>query len=456
VKIAWLTPFSRLSAIGQFSAIIIEALRTRADITVFASDLAEGNDPESWLPGAPILSIPTMTLQHLLDELHEFDICVYNLGDNLAFHRTIYELSVRRPGITVLHDVVMHHFFVAYYLGHCQDAQAYLNELRWAHGTKGQAYGQAVLAGQTSTLMLDPRLLRFNMAKSAIHRSEGVVVHSKFARKTVAAVSEAPVVHIPFPTPRIAITDPLTPALPQRGSEEKVRLLTLGTVNPNKRISEAIAAIGASRYLRQRVVFHVIGSLDNAAYAQEVQRTIDDSGLQEAVFLLGHRPDAELHAYLAQADVIINLRNPHFGESSWSLLEAAFAGKASVVWKHGFYDEFPDDAVAKVSSLADLGPRLEALCRDVQARQALGERVRSFAERTFSTEQYCDRFLAFAQRTQYNRPVLRLTDTAAAMLAELGQSAKSSAADLVAAEISALGANDERVTARSMGIRHGT
>src|SRR3712207_8450571 len=49
--------------------------------------------------------------EQLVDHLDAYDIAVYNLGNNLAFHRVIYELALARPGITALHDLVMHHFF---------------------------------------------------------------------------------------------------------------------------------------------------------------------------------------------------------------------------------------------------------------------------------------------------------------------------------------------------------
>jgi glycosyltransferase involved in cell wall biosynthesis len=456
VKIAWVTPFSRRSAIGQYSAVIVERLRTLADVTVFASDVSPGSESKSWLPDADVHGILQMPLEGLLEVLDDFTLQVYNLGNYLAFHRVIYELALARPGIAVLHDVVMYHFFIGYYLQYRKDPTGYLDEVMFSHGAVVRADASAMLAGDARRIIPDQLLPRFNMAKSAIHRSDGVIVHSEFARRSVAPVAEGPVIHIPFPTPRIASAAPSSRLLRRRHADGKLRLLTLGMVNRNKLIAEVVAVLAASPYLRGQVVYHVIGSCDDSVYAQQVQQDIEDLGLEDVVFLLGHRPEKELQTYLARADLVINLRNPHLGEASWSLLEASFAGKPSVVWKHGFYDEFPDDAVAKVSSLEELGPKIEKLCRDAKARQALGERVRSFAERTFSTEQYCDRFLAFAQRTQYNRPVLRLTDTAAAMLAELGQSAKSPAADLLAAEISALGANDERVTARSMGIRHGT
>jgi len=438
VRIAWVTPFSRHSAIGEYGAVIVTELRRRGEVTVFASDLVAGKNGQSWLPDANLRAIPTLSRRQLLEQLDGFDTRIYNLGDYLPFHRTIYELALARPGITILHDVVMHHFFAGYYLDHRRDPTGYVNEVTFAHGIEGRAYAHAVLAGTTGDALLDPLMLRFHMARSAIHRSEGVVVHSEFARQSVSSVADGPVVHIPFPTPRIASA----PTCAVRGAESdphgKVRLLTIGMANPNKMIEEVITTIAASAFLRQRVIYHVMGQFDpDAPYTLRVKQAIEEHGLQGVVFLLGRRSEEDLRHYLVQAALIINLRNPHFGESSWSLLEASFAGKPSVVWKHGYYDEFPDDAVAKVGSLVALRPTLEALCRDGQARNELGQRAQSYARRTFSTARYCERLLKLAEHVHYNRPVLRLADTAADVLLELGQTVTSPATGTVTSEICA-------------------
>ena len=63
--------------------------------------------------------------------------------------------------------------------------------------------------------------------------------------------------------------------------------------------------------------------------------------------LPGRLSDDDLWQQLTQADVVVNLRNPHFGESSASLLDALLAEAAIVVWNHGYYAEFPDDVVSR-------------------------------------------------------------------------------------------------------------
>lgn len=442
MKIAWLTPFSRRSAIGQCSAIIVKELRAQAEVAVFAPDLSSRH--AAWLPDGDLRFIWSLSGEELLREIDGFDMAIYNLGDYLYFHREIYEAALARPGITVLHDLVMHHFFTGYYLQHRTDPDGYVREVAFSHGEEGERFARAVVDGRVGGAVWGgPQMLRFHMARSALHGSDGVVVHSEYARRAVAEVSEASVIHIPFPTPPIA--DAPWASAPRSGGAagHKLRLLTFGMINPNKMVAEVIRAIGASDVLRGRVTYDVLGSTEHdAQYADELRRLIGEWGLDGVVALLGRRSEDELHEYLRGADVVINLRNPHFGESSWSLLESTFLGTPTVVWKHGFYDEFPDDAVAKVINADELRSTLERLCRGADARVALGDRAREYARRTFSTAEYCRRLLDFAERTRYNRPVLRLTDTVASMLLELGETSVSASTALVADELSALGADN--------------
>jgi hypothetical protein len=122
---------------------------------------------------------------------------------------------------------------------------------------------------------------------------------------------------------------------------------------------------------------------------------------------------------VASAGVIVNLRNPHYGESSWSLLESTSAGKATVVWGHGSYDEVPEDVVVKIRSVAELRPALERLVTDRAMRDSLGSRASAYARTVFSSARYADEVLEFAEAARYNAPVLRLADFASAALVQL-------------------------------------
>jgi hypothetical protein len=108
---------------------------------------------------------------------------------------------------------------------------------------------------------------------------------------------------------------------------------------------------------------------------------------------------------------VLALRNPHFGESSWSLLESLTLGKPTVVWNHGYYATFPDDVVAKVSNATTLRTQLEQLVQNGTAREHLGNAAASHVAQHFTTANSASQIIEFVRETQYNIPVFRILDS---------------------------------------------
>jgi glycosyltransferase involved in cell wall biosynthesis len=420
VRLAWFTPFSHQSAIGECSTIVLRELARHVGVTVFASDIPSAREARSHEFDLRLLW--GADADDVARDLRHYDGVVYNLGNHYAMHHRSYEVAQRCPGVVVLHDLVMHHLFAERYLGPVPNHAGYLAELEYAHGEAGRRMGELILSGGAGPLVWDsPTMLELHMARSAVRGSLGVIVHSRFAEQAVREVAPVPVMYSAFPTPAGFSA---RPAPPRRRADGPLRLLTIGMVNRNKLIDEVIRVIGASDVLRERVVYQVVGEYaKNVSYYDRLSSTIDELGLAEVVHLLGYQTDAAMREYLDAADVVINLRFPHFGEGSWSLLETAFAGKTVVVWRHGFYDEFPDDALAKVSSMAELQTVLERLCASEADRVSLARRLEAYARATFVTRDYAQRLLAFNEACRYNAPALHLADFTALRLRELGGTA---------------------------------
>jgi glycosyltransferase involved in cell wall biosynthesis len=439
VKIAWFTPFSVQSAIGAFSELVVRELVKHADVTVFASDIRQAAEARSAEFDLRVLA--DLSVDRAAEQLAAFDIPIYNLGNHYEMHHRTLEVAQRRSGLVILHDLVMHHLFMARYLIASQDPAGYMAELEYAHGTPGRLLAERILAGKAGDVFDGPAMLEFHMARSAVRNSLGVVVHSEFARSALDSVASSPVLRLPFP----GLPHAPTARTPAQRVDGRLRLLTIGMVNRNKMIEEVIRVIGSSPLLRERVVYQVVGPYErNVSYHARLRSAIEEQALESKVELLGYQNDDALQEYLASADIVINLRNPHFGEGSWSLLETAFAGKPTVVWKHGFYDEFPADAVAKISSLDELRTTLERLADSDTERQSLGRRALAYAQATFATDQYCQRLRTFAEACKYNAPVLALADFASQRLAEFFGSASVDvpALDRIAVEISAVSGID--------------
>lgn len=417
MKIAWFTPFGVRSAIGTYSQTIVETLALADEVTLFVSreDLS-GSDVRQTT--VPTFGFDISTIADAVERARRHDVVVYNMGDNFHFHLLPFLAKAQLPGIAILHDIVMRDFYRGYVEFHLKNPRLFPRFQQAAHGEAGAALWVEEVAGRFADCPEDIRRLDLPMFEPSLDRSTGVVVHSEYARRRVVDAVAVPVRHIDFPT---------SPGWSQgrsagRTASDKIELLTYGVLGKNKQIHEVIRAIGRNETLRESVRYTLIGS-GEAAYERQLQRTIEQYDLGKTVLLRGWQPDDVLNDAITRADIVVNLRNPHCGESSWSLLNSLLAGAPTVVWNHGYYAEFPDDVVCKVSSTRELRDCLVRLIVDPDERRAIGLRARAHALGRFTTAVYCEKLREFIEVVRDQEPIWTLSDRVAGYLAELGVSA---------------------------------
>jgi glycosyltransferase involved in cell wall biosynthesis len=423
MKIAWFTPLNRRSAIGQYSARILEELIRTEQVVVYVSDTDRAD--ACWPVNASLAFLSTIEPEKLPHILSTYDCVVYNMGNHLGYHRHIYEASLRYPGVVIIHDVVLQHFFSGYFLEFQRDWDPYIRHMAYAHGRDGEELAQLIRAGREEPVWNGGEAVKYHLAKLAVRRKYGVIVHSHFAQRTLEPIATAPVKKINFPEPNISNWLPRSPRARRTAPGEKIHLLTFGMVNRNKMVDLVIDTIGSNEFLKHHVVYTVIGAVESEQYGNTIDEIIRKHGLESSVRLLGAQPDEVLIESLLAADIVVNLRYPYLGESSWSLLEALFAGKPTIVWRHGYYDEFPDKVVRKVASKQALVSALCDLCQSSEARLAMAEEAWAYARKNFDTKQYCRQLMDFLACARLNRPILDLVDSMSDRLLEMRANAQS-------------------------------
>ena len=119
MKIAWFTPFHKSSAIGKFSKYATLALSEymntqqveptqqvgRVDILTFEKDELHSTD----------LNVVYYDKDNIHSLLNDYDLCIYNMGDNIRFHAPIFDVLLLRRGIVIAHDLCIHNFVRGYY-----------------------------------------------------------------------------------------------------------------------------------------------------------------------------------------------------------------------------------------------------------------------------------------------------------------------------------------------------
>jgi glycosyltransferase involved in cell wall biosynthesis len=313
-RIAMLTPLPPArTGVAHYASMLLPALSKRADVTAF--DSLEGYDADA------------------------FDVAIYQLGNN-PFHEFAYREAMRRPGVTVLHDFVLHHLIVEMTLarGDAEGAEAYVAALEANHGPAGGAWAEGRAAGLHSEM----GNFLFPSSIEVASRSSAVIVHNRWAADALRAHGVATPIHVvphPYETPDTpADRDGMRRRLGFSPSDRVIGLF--GFLTSAKRAEVILEAFRIARKrhrdLRLLIVGEAAPNIDAAAIAGD------------GVTVTGFVEDADFSAYYAAADRLVNLRYPSAGETSGTLIRALVAGKPVAVSDYAQFAELPDGIVIKI------------------------------------------------------------------------------------------------------------
>jgi glycosyltransferase involved in cell wall biosynthesis len=299
-----------------------------------------------------------------------YAMCVYHLGNNVEFHRDIYRDAIRVPGLVVLHDLALDDFvkgMVA--LGDQVGRQSAREAVR----NKDRIRSQDLVGSEP---------LRVPWAAHVARRARGIVVHSEFGRRYLQEMgSKTPVFVVPHPVVergedvrgararRTSLREPLE----ARGMRTVVGVF--GDLNAAKLIDVVCEAVGR---LHESVHLVLVG---RRIEGYDVDAVVRGSGLGEGVTLLPDVSDKDFLAWVCAADVAVDVRHPHRGEVSGSLVRAMQCGTPTIVSATGTYFDLPEDLVVHVSpgrlDPGELAAAIERLAGDPALSARIGERARA-------------------------------------------------------------------------------
>lgn len=428
-RIAWFTPFTRASAIGVCSQKIVERLREQVDVDVWFPDLGETLDSSARLcPFSP---------EHgaYPEQLVDYDFLVYNLGNQYRYHGGIWETHQRKSGIVILHDLVMYHFFGEMLLEQRNDPDAFVGLFRRWYGPNAAERVSRSLRGLERPISESSDISRWPLFEETVQRAHGVITHSQFFEERARQVADCPLCSLDLPPERPASLEPI-PRKQLRLADDDVLIIVAGYLNRNKRPESIIRALGAIRPTKS-VKLVMVGAISDGESAQllEIARTL---GVHRSVRFTGYATEQEFYSYLHHADISVNLRYPNTEGASASAIEQMLFGSALIALDTGFFQELPDQAVARVRlkyEREDLQRVLKELIESPSRRTELASRARVYAESRFRADLYAQGFLRFLSAVDRARPMLRLADGVSQILAEIGCRRDDSIVDIAASEL---------------------
>lgn len=344
---------------------------------------------------SPLPPAPTGVADYsaaLLEELRKLgdvevdvdgDVALYHVGNN-ALHREIYERALAHPGVVVLHDAVLQHFFLG-----MLDSEAYLEEFVFNYGEWSRGLGRELWNGRARSAA-DPRYFAYPMLKRVAQTARAVIVHNPAAAERVREhAPEARIFEIPHLFRRPQLPDAVDTLRFRAALGLGPRTLLVGLFGhqrETKRLSvvlrafeRAIAQGADSRLL-------VSGTFVSETFERALAPLLD----RPHILRTGYLPEPDFWRWTAATDLCVNLRFPTAAESSGVAISMMGIGKPVAFTAGEEIARFPQDACLRI----DAGPAEEEmlanyigwLARDREAALEIGRHAATHIAREHAPE----------------------------------------------------------------------
>lgn len=299
-------------------------------------------------------------------------VALYHIGNN-HLHREIYARAIEHPGVAVLHDAVLHHFFLG-----TLDERAYVEEfvLNYGEWSRGVAEELWHNRGRSAT---DPRYFEYPMLKRIATRSRAIVVHNPAAAAAVrAAAPGARIIEIPHLF--------IAPELPDAAETLRFRanlglgagtllIAVFGHMRESKRLPAIVRAMHNAWSAGADARLLIAGAFAST----DLERAAVSLLADPRILRTGYLPEADFWRYAAAADGCVNLRFPTAGETSGIAIRMMGIGKPVVFTAGEEIARIPENACLRVDAgVAEeemLGRIVMWLARDREAATEIGKRA---------------------------------------------------------------------------------
>jgi glycosyltransferase involved in cell wall biosynthesis len=331
--------------------------------------------------------------------LGDGDINLYHLGNN-QLHGEIYQRALEKPGVAVLHDAVLQHFF----LGSLSE-QDYVREFIYNYGAWNEDQARELWRGRARSAS-DPQYFRYPMLKRVAERSLALIVHNPAARAMVKAHVPGAVIHeiphlldLPEPPERLNV-DNLRRTL---GIREGTFLFgVFGHLRESKRLAAVLRAFHRACAAAD-IALLVAGDF----VSKDLERALEPLLRAEGISRIGYTPERDFWLHAAAVDACINLRYPTAGETSG--ISIRLMGIAKPVLMSACLEAagFPDSSCLRV----DAGPAEEDmlvefmvwLARFPRDARAIGEKAAAHIREFHNPERVAEMYWQVIRDCQSSR-----------------------------------------------------
>ena len=355
------------SGIADYCAELIPALANLYEIELISAE--DVVDRSLIPPGMAIRSTAWFE-----DHAADFDRILYHFG-NSPFHRHMFSLLDRFPGVVVLHDFYLSE--VLAWIEHKDPAaQIFSRAVAHSHGPAGQLMKhERGVEHAVTTLPCNLRVLEM---------ADGVIVHSRHAAALASAWYGASIasrfVALSFPRSVKPLESSESARQRLELAADDVLICSFGMIAAHKLVEVVVAAMAAlPDDLRRRCTLVFVGATPANDYGRAFAESVSKASACR-IRITGHVSVEEYRRYLACCDLAVQLRGSSRGETSAAVFDALGAGVPLIVNDHASLSELPREAVLRLDDEAgatDLADAIASLIGDPARRATLSDAGRA-------------------------------------------------------------------------------
>ena len=298
---------------------------------------------------------------------------ILQMGNHIGFHLQAYRLAHHMPALVTLHDVALDDFVIELQMKQDPLGSAAVRE---AAALRGRMHSAEVMENEP---LRDPWCAALSRA------ARGLIVHSEFGRRYLEEFGcRTPVFVVPHPCVEdaAALRRASARARELRAPLEAAGVRTLVVAPGDMHRAKCLdAVIDAVASLDDPVHLVLVG---RPVIGYDPEPAIVSAGVGARVTLARDVDDSDFLAWIAAADVVVDLRFPHRGEVSGSLSRAMQAGRPAIVSGTGTYLDLPEGSVVTIAAgepdEEELASAIRLLASDADMRSRIGNLAAGYVE----------------------------------------------------------------------------
>jgi glycosyltransferase involved in cell wall biosynthesis len=271
------------------------------------------------------------------------DVALYHLGNN-QLHREIYRRALAEPGVVVLHDAVLHHFFLG-----SLDRVAYIEEFLYNYGEWYRGLAEDLWRGRASS-GFERRYFEYPMLKRIADRARAVVVHNPAAARLVRAhAPDATTIEIPhlFAPPQLPPGWEVVRMRQSLGVAAHEFLFgVFGYLRESKRLFAVLRTFQRLRESRPDARLLIAGSFVSSDLARAAAPLLRGPAIVRLPYLI----ERDFWRAALAVDACINLRYPAAGETSGIAIRLMGLRKPVLLTNGEENSRYPEPACLRIEA----------------------------------------------------------------------------------------------------------